>query len=215
MLVCILAMRKVKEMSKYKISDVIKDIDEQLDACVLCEGSFVGCSEYDQLWKRRDMLQKFDEWGYEFVDENDNRILDNGIIVPIPDRYRSIGDDNDDVSDSINDDGDDVDEEDVDLAVAALEDVLDIMDVSDKVLDILGDAEFETHVITADTYDSVNVSVTTDFGYSTAVGKTYPYNICDNNELLSSVVFDLVRDIVIELEGNYTYMRLMFENCVD
>lgn len=202
-------------MSKYKISDVIKDIDEQLDACVLCEGSFVGCSEYDQLWKRRDMLQKFDEWGYEFVDENDNRILDNGIIVPIPDRYRSIGDDNDDVSDSINDDGDDVDEEDVDLAVAALEDVLDIMDVSDKVLDILGDAEFETHVITADTYDSVNVSVTTDFGYSTAVGKTYPYNICDNNELLSSVVFDLVRDIVIELEGNYTYMRLMFENCVD
>ena len=200
---------------KYKISDVIKDIDEQLDACVLCEGSFVGCSEYDQLWKRRDMLQKFDEWGYEFVDENDNRILDNGIIVPIPDRYRSIGDDNDDVSDSINDDGDDVDEEDTDLAVAALEDVLDIMDVSDKVLDILGDAEFETHVITADTYDSVNVSVTTDFGYSTAVGKTYPYNICDNNELLSSVVFDLVRDIVIELEGNYTYMRLMFENCVD
>lgn len=200
---------------KYKISDVIKDIDEQLDACVLCEGSFVGCSEYDQLWKRRDMLQKFDEWGYGFVDENDNRILDNGIIVPIPDRYRSIGDDNDDVSDSINDDGDDVDEEDTDLAVAALEDVLDIMDVSDKVLDILGDAEFETHVITADTYDSVNVSVTTDFGYSTAVGKTYPYNICDNNELLSSVVFDLVRDIVIELEGNYTYMRLMFENCVD
>lgn len=200
---------------KYKISDVIKDIDEQLDACVLCEGSFVGCSEYDQLWKRRDMLQKFDEWGYEFVDENDNRILDNGIIVPIPDRYRSIGDDNDDVSDSINDDGDDVDEEDTDLAVAALEDVLDIMDVSDKVLDILGDAEFETHVITSDTYDSVNVSVTTDFGYSTAVGKTYPYNICDNNELLSSVVFDLVRDIVIELEGNYTYMLLMFENCVD
>lgn len=200
---------------KYKISDVIKDIDEQLDACVLCEGSFVGCSEYDQLWERRDMLQKFDEWGYEFVDENYNRILDNGIIVPIPDRYRSIGDDNDDVSDSINDDGDDVDEEDTDLAVAALEDVLDIMDVSDKVLDILGDAEFETHVITADTYDSVNVSVTTDFGYSTAVGKTYPYNICDNNELLSSVVFDLVRDIVIELEGNYTYMRLMFENCVD
>lgn len=200
---------------KYKISDVIKDIDAQLDACVLCEGSFVGCSEYGQLWKRRDMLQKFDEWGYEFVDENDNRILDNGIIVPIPDRYRSIGDDNDDVSDSINDDGDDVDEEDTDLAVAALEDVLDIMDVSDKVLDIIGDAEFETHVITSDTYDSVNVSVTTDFGYSTAVGKTYPYNICDNNELLSSVVFDLVRDIVIELEGNYTYMRLMFENCVD
>lgn len=201
-------------MSKYKISDVLKDIEEQLDACVLCEGSCV-CCEYDRLLERLDMLQKFDEWGYEFVDENDNRILDNGIIVPIPDRYRSIGDDNDDVSDSINDDGDDVDEEDTDLAVAALEDVLDIMDVSDKVLDILGDAEFETHVITSDTYDSVNVSVTTDFGYSTAVGKTYPYNICDNNELLSSVVFDLVRDIVIELEGNYTYMRLMFENCVD
>ena len=200
---------------KYKISDVIKDIDEQLDACVLCEGSFVGCSEYDQLWKRRDMLQKFDEWGYEFVDENYNRILDNDVVIPIPDKYHSLVDDNDDVSDSTNDDDDDVDEEDVDLAVAALEDVLDIMDVSDKVLDILGDAEFETHVITADTYDSVNVSVTTDFGYSTAVGKTYPYNICDNNELLSSVVFDLVRDIVIELEGNYTYMRLMFENCVD
>lgn len=200
---------------KYKISDVIKDIDEQLDACVLCEGSFVGCSEYDQLWKRRDMLQKFDEWGYEFVDENYNRILDNGVVIPIPDKYRSLVDENNDVSDSTNDDDDDVDEEDVDLAVAALEDVLDIMDVSDKVLDILGDAEFETHVITADTYYSVNVSVTTDFGYSTAVGKTYPYNICDNNELLSSVVFDLVRDIVIELEGNYTYMRLMFENCVD
>lgn len=200
---------------KYKISDVIKDIDEQLDACVLCEGSFVGCSEYDQLWKRRDMLQKFDEWGYEFVDENYNRILDNGVVIPIPDKYHSLVDDNNDVSDSTNDDDDDMDEEDADLAVAALEDVLDIMDVSDKVLDILGDAEFETHVITADTYDSVNVSVTTDFGYSTAVGKTYPYNICDNNELLSSVVFDLVRDIVIELEGNYTYMRLMFENCVD
>ena len=199
---------------KYKISDVIKDIDEQLDSCVLCEGSCV-CCEYDRLLERLDMLQKFDEWGYEFVDENYNRILDNGIIVPIPDRYRSIDDDNDDVSDSINDDGDDMDEEDADLAVAALEEVLDIMNVSDKVLDILGDAEFETHVITSDTYDSVNVSVTTDFGYSTAVGKTYPYNICDNNELLSSVVFDLVRDIVIELEGNYTYMRLMFENCVD
>lgn len=202
-------------MSKYSITDVIKDIDEQLDACVLCEGSFVGCSEYDQLWKRRDMLQNFVKWGYEFVDENDNRITDSGVVIPIPDKYYSLCDDNDDVSDSTNDDDVDVDEEDVDLAVAALEDVLDIMDVSDKVLDILGDAEFETHVITADTYDSVNVSVTTDFGYSTAVGKTYPYNICDNNELLSSVVFDLVRDIVIELEGNYTYMRLMFENCVD
>lgn len=200
---------------KYKISDVIKDINEQLDECFMCEGSILDCDEYDELCKRHDMLQKFDEWGYEFVDENYNRILDNGVVIPIPDKYRSIGDDNDDVSDSINDDGDDVDEEDTDLAVAALEDVLDIMDVSDKVLDILGDAEFETHVITADTYDSVNVSVTTDFGYSTAVGKTYPYNICDNNELLSSVVFDLVRDIVIELEGNYTYMRLMFENCVD
>lgn len=208
-------MRKVKEMSKYKISDVIKDIKEQLDGCYLCEGSVMGCDEYAKLCERLFMLQKFAKLGYEFVDENDNRIMDSGVVIPNPDKYYSLGDDNDDVSDSTNDDDDDVDEEDVDLAVAALEDVLDIMDVSDKVLDILGDAEFETNVITADTYDSVNVSVTTDFGYSTAVGKTYPYNICDNNELLSSVVFDLVRDIVIELEGNYTYMRLMFENCVD
>ena len=202
-------------MSKHYIQDVIEDIEEQLGGCYMCEGSILGCDEYAELCERLSMLRKFAKWGYEFVDERDNRILDNGVVIPIPDRYRSLGDDNGSISDSTNDDDDDADEEDTDLAAAALEDVLDIMDVSDKVLDILDDAEFETHVITSDTYDSVNVSVTTDFGYTTAVGKTYPYNICDNNELLSSVVFDLVRDIVIELEGNYTYMRLMFENCVD
>lgn len=202
-------------MSKHNIADIIKDIEKQLDECYLCEGSILGCDEYAELCERLCMLRKFAKWGYEFVDENDNRITDSGVVIPNPDKNDNVGDDNDDVSDSTNDDDDDVDEEDTDLAVAALEDVLDIMDVPDKVLDILGDAEFETHVITSDTYDSVNVSVTTDFGYSTAVGKTYPYNICDNSELLSSVVFDLVRDIVIELEGNYTYMRLMFENCVD
>lgn len=202
-------------MSKHNIADIIKDIEEQLDGCYMCEGSILGCDEYAELCERLFMLRKFAKWGYEFVDENDNRITDSGVVIPNPDKNDNVGDDNYDVSDSTNDDDDDVDEEDTDLAVMALEDVLDIIDVSDKVLDILGDAEFETHVITSDTYDSVNVSVTTDFGYSTSVGKTYPYNICDNNELLSSVVFDLVRDIVIELEGNYTYMRLMFENCVD
>lgn len=202
-------------MSKYKISDVIKDIEEQFDECFMCEGSILGCDEYAKLCERLSMLRNFIKLGYEFVDENDNRITADDVVIPNHDKHDNVGDDNDDVSDSTNDDDNDVDEEDTDLAVVALEDVLDIMDVSDKVLDILGDAEFETHVVTSDTYDSVNVSITTDFGYSTAVGKTYPYNICDNNELLSSVVFDLVRDIVIELEGNYTYMRLMFENCVD
>ena len=190
-------------MSKYKISDVIKDINEQLDECILCEGSVLGCDEYDRLIKLRGRLERMKSHGIDFVDDDNN---------PVKPDYAE--NKKDDVFDgSADDDG--ADEEDADLSAAALEDVLDIMDVSDKVLDILDDAEFETHVITTDTYDSVNVSVTTDFGYSTAVGKTYPYNICDNNELLSSVVFDLVRDIVIELEGNYTYMRLMFENCVD
>lgn len=202
-------------MSKYNIADIIKDIDEQLDACVLCEGSFVGCSEYDQLWERRDMLQNFVKWGYEFVDENDNRITDSGVVIPNPDKHDNVGDDNDDVSDSTNNDDNDVDADDADLAAAVLGDVLDILDVSDKVLDILEDSEFETHVITTDAYDSVNVSITTDFGYSTAAGKTYPYDVCSNDDLLSSIVFDLVRDIVIELEGNYAYMRLMFENCVN
>ena len=190
-------------MSKYKISDVLKDIEEQLDGCILCEGSVLGCDEYDKLLKLRGRLERMKRYGIDFVDDDNN---------PVKPDYAE--DKKDDVFGGNTDDTDD-DDEDADLAVAALEDVLDIMDVSDKVLDILGDAEFETHVITSDTYDSVNVSVTTDFGYSTAVGKTYPYNICDNSELLSSVVFDLVRDIVIELEGNYTYMRLMFENCVD
>lgn len=203
-------------MSKYKynIDNEIKCVEEQLDECYLCDGAAMGCDEFDELFNRHKMLLTLRKDGYMFVDENDKPIkpniaddydvLDNGITAPKSD---------DDVDDKDIDDVDD--EEDADLAIAALEDVLDIMDVSDKVLDILGDAEFETHVVTSDTYDSVNVSITTDFGYSTAVGKTYPYNICDNNELLSSVVFDLVRDIVIELEGNYTYMRLMFENCVD
>lgn len=190
-------------MSKHNIADIIKDIEKQLEECYLCEGSILSCDEYDKLLKLRGRLKRMKNHGIDFVDDDNN---------PVKPDYAE--DKKDDAFDG-NADDDDVDEEDTDLAVAALEDVLDIMDVSDKVLDILGDAEFETHVITADTYDSVNVSVTTDFGYSTAVGKTYPYNICDNNELLSSVVFDLVRDIVIELEGNYTYMRLMFENCVD
>ena len=203
---------------KYKISDAIDDIERELDECIMCEGSFCGCGEYFQLCDRLDMLRDLDKRGFSFIDENDNIVLENGTVVQKQDEYNSVK--NDSVysncdGDVATDDVIDDDADDADLAAAVLEDVLDILDVSDKVLDILEDAEFETHVITTDAYDSVNVSITTDFGYSTAAGKTYPYNVCSNDDLLSSIVFDLVRDIVIELEGNYAYMRLMFENCVN
>lgn len=101
-----------------------------------------------------------------------------------------------------------VDEDGIDPAATVLDDVIVLVGADDDVAEILGDSKFKTSIDMADDYDTVSVSVNTPFGFSTAAGKTYPYNIANNPELLKSIVFDLVTDIVIEFEGHNEYMNM-------
>lgn len=99
-----------------------------------------------------------------------------------------------------------------DIASDILDDVLDTLCVSDKTVDMLMNSEF--HTMESDMHNLVMVRCVTPIGFSFFRQVPFQDFEIEDDDVFYMRVFDMVREIALDMESHNQYAKRMFEDCI-